>query len=88
LPAGRGRALGVIADVAAGLLLAGVGMLLGEFATGRGTGDILREAGGAPKFPPVDLLLWLGCVATQVLAYVLFANRGKSVGAWVRRRLA
>lgn len=86
VPAGRGRALGVAADVAAGVLLAGVGMLLGEFATGRGTGEILREAGGAPKFPPVDLLLWVACVATPVLGYVLFANRGKSVGGWLRRR--
>lgn len=86
-PVGGGRVLGVVADVAVGVLLAGVGMLLGEFATGRGTADILREAGGAPKFPTVDLLLWLGCVATPVLGYVLVANRGRSVGAWVRRRV-
>lgn len=83
---GRGRVLGVAVDVAVGVLLAGVGLLLGEFATRRGTADILREAGSAPKFPPLDLVLWLGCVATPVLGYVLFANRGKSVGAWLRRR--
>jgi hypothetical protein len=77
----------LVADVVAGLLLAGVGVLFGQFATGRGTVEILREAGGAPKFPPVDLLLWLGCVAAPVLGYVLFANRGKSVGGWLRTRL-
>lgn len=87
LPTKRGRALSLVADVTVGLLLAVLGMFLGEFATRKSTLDVLREAGSAPKFPPVDLLLWLGCVATPVLAYVLFANRGKSVGAWLRRRM-
>jgi hypothetical protein len=86
MPARRGRVLGLAADIAVGLVLAGGGALLGEFATGRGTGTILRDAGSAPKFPPVDLLLWLGCVATPLLAYVLFANRGKSVGRWLSNR--
>lgn len=86
VPAERGRALELVVDVMVGLLLAGVGMLLGEFVTRKGTLEVLREAGSAPKFPPVDLLLWLGCVATPVLLYVLFVKRGKSVGGWLRRR--
>jgi hypothetical protein len=69
-----------------GLVLAAGGAFLGEFATRKSTAAILREAGSAPKFPPTDLLLWLGCVATPVLAYVLFARRGRSVGGWLRRR--
>ena len=80
------RALWLAADVAAGLVLAGLGMLLGEFVTRKSTAAILREAGSAPKFPPTDLLLWVGCVAMPVMAYVLFANRGKSLGGWLRRR--
>jgi hypothetical protein len=80
------RALGLAADVVAGLVLAALGILLGEFATGKSTADILRDAGSAPKFPPTDLLLWLGCVATPVMGYLLFARRGKSLGGWLRRR--
>jgi len=86
VPVERGRALELVVDVMVGLLLTGVGMLLGEFATRKGTVEVWREAGSAPKFPPVDLLLWLGCVATPVMLYVLFVKRGKSVGAWLRRR--
>jgi hypothetical protein len=82
----RGRALELVVDVMVGLLLAGLGMLLGVLATGKGTVEVLREAGSAPKFPTVNLLLWLGCVASPVLGYVLFVKRGKSVGAWLRRR--
>jgi hypothetical protein len=80
------RALWLAADVAVGLVLAALGAFLGEFATRKSTGAILREAGSAPKFPPTDLLLWLGCVAMPVMAYVLLANRGKSLGGWLRRR--
>lgn len=85
-PAGRRRALGLVVDVAVGLALAGGGALLGEFAARKSSVTILQEAGSAPKFPPTDLLLWLGCVATPLLLYVLLANRGKTVGGWLRRR--
>ncbi|MBN9518568.1 hypothetical protein J0H58_08630 [bacterium] len=80
------RALGVVVDVAVGLALAGGGALLGEFAVGKSTATIIQEAGSAPRFPPTDLLLWIGCVATPLLVYALLANRGKTVGGWLRRR--
>jgi hypothetical protein len=80
------RALWLAADVAVGLVLAALGALLGEFTIRKSTAAILREAGSAPKFPPTDLILWLGCVAMPVMAYVLFAKRGRSVGGWLRRR--
>ncbi len=80
------RALGVIVDVVVGLALAGGGVQLGEFAVRKSTATILQEAGSAPKFPPTDLLLWIGSVATPLLVYALLANRGKTVGGWLRRR--
>ena len=85
LPEGR-RAIALAVDIAVGLALVGVGALLGEFAVRKSTAAILREAGTAPKFPPVDLLVWLACVAFPLLVMVLFANRGKTVGNWLRRR--
>jgi hypothetical protein len=84
-PTGR-RGLGMAVDIAVGLGLAGIGALLGEVAVGKSSAVILREAGSAPKFPPMDLLLWIGCVATPILVYLLLANRGKTVGGWLRRR--
>lgn len=80
------RALGLVVDIAVGLALAGGGALLGEFAVRKSSAIILQESASAPKFPPIDLLLWLGCVATPLLVYVLLANRGKTVGGWLHRR--
>ncbi|QDU22242.1 hypothetical protein [Urbifossiella limnaea] len=85
-PARRG--LRVVVDGAVGVLLAVVGALLGGLATQKGTVEVLREAGGAAKFPTTDLLVWLGCVAAPVMGYVLFVNRGRSIGVWVSSRMA
>ncbi|MFO0799219.1 MAG: hypothetical protein U0804_17255 [Gemmataceae bacterium] len=87
-PAPSHRGLRVSVDVAVGVLLAVIGSLLGGLATQKGTVEVLREAGGAPKFPTIDLLVWVGCVAAPVMGYVLFVNRGKSVGGWVSNRRA
>ena len=85
-PAGNRKALARVADAAVVLALLVIGALLGEVVARKPTGEILSNAGSAPKFPPTDLLLWLGCVAFFGLAYAWLGTRGWTVGGWLRRR--
>jgi hypothetical protein len=75
-----------VADAAAVLVLLVAGVLVGEVVVKKSTRDILTEAGSAPKFPPVDLLLWLGCAGFFVLVYTWLGTRGWTVGGWLKRR--
>lgn len=77
---GNRRVLGLAADGAVALVLAGGGALLGELATRRSTAAVFRTA------DPLELAAWAGCVAVPVLVHLLLANRGKSLGGWLRRR--
>jgi hypothetical protein len=77
---GDRRVLGLAADVAVALVLAAGGALLGELATRRSMADLIRNA------DPLQLMVWAGCVAAPLLVYLLLANRGKSIGSWLRRR--
>jgi hypothetical protein len=69
-----------------GLLLLLVGGLIGEVLVKKSTGDVWREAGSAPKFPPIDLLLWLAPPIMLMLIYYLLITRRKSLGAWLQNR--
>ncbi|MDY3550933.1 hypothetical protein R5W24_000001 [Gemmata sp. JC717] len=77
-----------IADLVAFVVLIGSGMLLGELLVRKSTGQVLSEAGSAPKFPPVELLLWAAPPVMLALMYLLLSGRKQSFGAWVRRRTA
>lgn len=77
---GNRRALGLAADGGVAVVLAAGGALLGELATRRSTAEVFRRA------DPLELAAWAGCVAVPVLVYLLLANRGKSLGGWLRRR--
>ena len=77
-----------IADLIAFVVLVVVGMLLGEFLARKPTGQVLSEAGSAPKFPPIDLLLWAAPPVMFALIYLLLSGRQRSLGAWLRRRTA
>lgn len=85
-PAGNRKTLARVADAAVFLVLLVVGALLGEMVARKPTGEILSGAGSAPKFPPTDLLLWLGCVAFFGLLYAWLGTRGWTVGGWLRRK--
>lgn len=77
-----------LADLVAFAVLVVVGMFLGELLARKPTGTILSEAGSAPKFPPMDLLLWAAPPATFALIYLLLNSRQRTLGAWLRRRAA
>ena len=83
-PRSNRKIIGVAADVAVVLVLLGVGVFLGEFAAGKSTREVMQSASG-PKFPPLELLLWLAGPVLLLLVYALLGSRGKSVGAWLRR---
>lgn len=83
-PASR-KPLAVVVDVAVVLVLLAVGALLGEVIARKSTPEVLQGL-AAPKFPPVDLLLWLAGPVVLVLGYALLGARGKSLGGWLRRR--
>jgi len=86
-PAVGGRKLiPIIADVAVGLILLAVGVFLGEMLAQKPTGQVLSEAGSAAKFPPLDLIQWLGPPVLFGLVYAMLASRGLSVGGWLKRR--
>ena len=80
--------LGKLVDGVVGLILFVVGAMVGETVAEKSTREILESAGSAPKFPPLDLLIWLGCVVGFVLIYVWLGGRGWTVGGWLRRRAA
>ncbi len=83
-PLGR-TLLSYAADAGVVLVLLVVGVLLGEFAAGQSTREVLAGING-PKFPSLELLLWLAGPAVLLLIYVLLGSRQKTVGAWLRRR--
>lgn len=77
-----------IVDVAVGLILLVAGVFLGEVLAQKSTREVLTEAGSAPKFPPLELLQWLGPPLFFGLIYALLISRGRSVGGWLKRRQA
>jgi hypothetical protein len=80
------RFLAGLADGVVVLILLALGALAGEMVVRKPSGTILRESATAPRFPPIDLLLWLGCAAFFALIYVWLGTRGWTLGAWLRRR--
>ncbi|MBA4187418.1 MAG: hypothetical protein C0467_05300 [Planctomycetaceae bacterium] len=82
----RKNLLPLVADVAVGLILLAVGVFLGELLAQKSTGQILHEAGTAMKFPPIELIQWMGPPVVIVLVYGLLASKGRSVGGWLRKR--
>lgn len=75
-----------VADFVALVVLLGAGMLLGELLVRKPTGDVIGDAAAAPKFPPVELLLWAAPPLMLALVYLLLAGRGRALGALVRAR--
>ncbi len=82
----RRKSLSIIVDGMIGLLLLLMGGFLGEFLAQTSTGDVWHNAGSAPKFPPIDLLLWLAPPSILILVYYLLVTKRKSLGAWLQRR--
>jgi hypothetical protein len=76
---------GIVVDGAVAIVLLVVGMFVGEAIVGKTTGQILSNITG-PKFPPTDLLLWLGCVGFFGLIYAWLGTRGWTLGGWLKRR--
>jgi hypothetical protein len=86
-PAGSlSRVMPTLLDGAVAVILLVVGVLLGELLAQKSTREVWREAGSAPKFPPLELLQWLGPPLFLGLVYVLLMTRGLSVGSWLKRR--
>jgi hypothetical protein len=84
-PAGSRKALGIAVDVMVGLLLVAAGVFLGELLAKKGTREVFAGING-PKFPQPELLMWLGPPVLLLLLYTLLGSRGKSVGAWLKKR--
>jgi hypothetical protein len=84
-PAGT-RILALLLDGISGFILVIVAGLLGEMWAEKPTLDVWREAATAPKFPPIELLLWLAPLVLFGLLFWLLHSRGKTLGAWFRRR--
>ena len=80
------KILAFVVDVAIALLVLVVGAIVGETLAGKPMGEILRSAGSAPKFPPTDLLVWLGSSVVFGLIYAWLGTRGWTVGCWLKRR--
>jgi hypothetical protein len=82
----RTKPLSIVVDTIVGLVLLVLGGLLGEVLARKSTGDVWRDAGTAPKFPPIDLLMWLVPPLMLGLIYGLLISRRKSLGGWLQRR--
>jgi hypothetical protein len=80
------KVLGIVVDVAVALVVIVVGTICGELLAQQSTREVLTDAGSAAKFPPVGLLMWLAPTVLFLLVFALLANRGKTLGAWLRRR--
>ena len=85
-PAPR-KLVAIAADAAVVLVLLGLGVLLGEFAARKPTAEILENASG-PRFPPTDVLVWLGGPVLLLLIYAWLGSRGWTLGGWLKRRSA
>jgi len=85
-PAGGKKVLGIVTDVVVALILIAVGVFCGELLARQSTSEVLKDAGSAAKFPPVDLLMWLAPSVLFLLIYSLLISRGKSVGGRLRNR--
>jgi hypothetical protein len=81
------KLLGTVVDIAAALVLVVVGVFCGELLARQSTGEVLKEAASAAKFPPVELMMWLAPTLLLLLVYALLISRGKSIGRIVRRRM-
>jgi len=80
------KPLSIVVDAIVGLVLLVLGGLFGEVLARKSTGDVWRDAGTAPKFPPIDLVLWLAPPVMLGLIYGLLVSRRMSLGAWLQRR--
>lgn len=81
------KPLSIVVDGVIGLVLLSIGGLLGEVLAEKSTTDVWRDASTAPKFPPIDLLMWLAPPSMLCLMYALLISRQKSLGNWLQRRL-
>lgn len=68
------------------VVLLAAGAFLGETVARKSTIQIFSDAPASAKFPPTELLLWIGCVAACGLLYVWLGTRGWTLGARIRRR--
>lgn len=84
--AGTGKLIALVVDVAVGLILLVAGVFVGELLARKSTREVLTEAGSAAKFPPLELIQWLGPPLFFGLIYMLFVSRGWSIGGWLKRR--
>jgi hypothetical protein len=80
------KLLPVVVDVLAVLILVALGVLAGELLVKKSSGQILSESSAAPKFPPVELLMWLAGPVVAGLIYLWLGTRGWTVGGWLKRR--
>lgn len=81
----RKKLLPIVVDLVVGLVLLAIGVLLGEMLAKKPTAHVWHDAGGAVKFPPEELILWMGPPALISLVYVLLVSKGLSVGGWLKR---
>lgn len=82
------RGLGLVVDLAVVLILLAGGVFAGEMLVKKSSAQVIRESSAAPKFPPMDLLLWLAGPVLMGLIYMWLGTRGWTVGGWLRRRAA
>lgn len=87
-PARSRKALPLLVDLVVLLIVLAVGALVGEMVAKKKTADILKGATSSPKFPPLDLLIWLGGPVIFGLLYAWLGTRGWTVGGWLKRRSA
>jgi hypothetical protein len=68
------------------VVLLAAGAFIGETVARKSTLQIFGDAPASTRFPPTELLLWLGSVAACGLLYVWLGTRGWTLGARIRRR--
>jgi hypothetical protein len=86
-PLGRRVFAGVL-DMVVMFALLVLGATASEMVLGKSSREVLVAASSAPKFPPVDLIIWLGGPALAGLLYAWLGIRGWTVGGWLKRRAA
>jgi hypothetical protein len=87
VPFGR-RVLAGALDVVVMFALLVLGATASEMVLGKSSREVLVTSASAPKFPPVDLIIWLGGPALAGLLYAWLGIRGWTVGGWLKRRAA